>query len=274
MIRRRNYGRNHGYVNEAGEKIPQVSSIVKAGVDKSGPLTAWASRITADYVLDHWDELAAMPLSERYYKIRGVANAERNAAQVKGTKFHSVIEKLAAGEQVDYDPAMEGDVQAGLRFLADFDASPVFSEASVWSERFGYAGTFDTIQELATGQPGGNPDAVPFYETWLLDYKRANAIYPENALQAEGYAGADWLLDVGPDGQPVALPMYEVDHIGIVHLNAEHPRGYALIPVPDDLRPELFGYFRHAQHMAHFAEVGDKFLGEPIEPPVWDEEPE
>jgi hypothetical protein len=266
VIRRRDHGRNHSYVNEAGEKVPQVSDIAKKGVDKSGPLSAWASRITADYVLDHWDELAELPLSARYWKIRGVANRARNEAQVKGTRFHTVIDRLSAGMLVEYDPAMEEDVQAGLRFLRDFDASPVLSEATVWSERFGYAGTFDTIQELATG-PMTEPGIL--YETWLLDYKRANDVYPENALQAEGYAGADWLMSTGPDGELVATSMPVVDHIGIVLINAELPGGYQLIPVPDDKRAELSMYFRHAQHMAHFAEIGRDFLGDPIEPPVW-----
>jgi hypothetical protein len=267
LIRRRNYGRNHGYTNDAGEKVPSVSDIAKKGVDKSGPLAAWASRVTADYVLDHWDELAAMPLSERYWAIRNVANGARNKAQVSGTKFHTLIEKLAAGERVEYDPAIESDVRAGLTFLADFDAAPLYSEFSVWSERFGYAGTFDTIQELATGNIGGTTN---LYETWLLDWKRANNIYPENALQAEGYAQADWLLT--SDDQ--AIPMPQIDHVGIVHINADLPRGYALIPVPGWRRASLFEYFRHAQHMAHFAEIGDQFLGDPIEPPVWDDEEE
>jgi hypothetical protein len=112
------------------------------------------------------------------------------------------------------------------------------------------------------------------YETWLLDYKRAGNVYPENVLQAEGYAGADWLMLTGPDGEltPVAMP--RIDHVGIVHINAEHPRGYVLRPVPDHLRPDLFSYFRYAQHMAHFAETGDRFIGDPIEPPTWEDEPE
>lgn len=266
MIRRRQYGRNHGYVNEAGEKVPQVSSIVKAGVDKSGPLTQWVARITADYVLDHWDELAAMPLSERYWTIRGVAQKARNEAATKGTKLHVVLDKLSAGEEVQYPPEMEADVQAGLAFLEDFDATGLYSEMSIWSERFGYAGTFDTMQELATGP--ADEQGFPTYEVWLLDYKRANQVYPENALQGEGYARADWLILA--DGTAIAMP--EVDHVGIVHINAEHTRGYALRPVPDALRPDLFEYFRHAQHMAHFAEIGDRFLGDPIEPPTWDEE--
>ena len=271
MIRRRNHGRNHSYVNDKGEKVPSVSAIVKAGVDKSGPLTAWVARVAADYVLDHWDELAAMPLSERYWTVRGVANQARNAAQTSGTKFHTLIEKLAGDEEVGYDPGMAGDVEAGLRFLADFDATPLHSEVSVWSERYGYAGTFDTIQELATGPP---EDGWPTYETWLLDYKRSKDVYPENVLQAVGYAEADWLITEGPDGEPVATAMPAVDRIGIVHINSDLPRGYALIPVPDGKRAELFEYFRHAQHMAHFAEIGGQFLGDPVAPPEWADDEE
>lgn len=270
MIRRRTYGRNHSYVNDRNERVPQVSGIVKAGVDKSGPLTAWTARITADYVLDHWDELAAMPLSGRYWTVRGVAQRHKNEAAAKGTRIHAVLDKLSAGETVEYDPSMEADVQAGLNFLEDFGAVSVMSERTVWSETYGYAGTFDTIKELATGPDDDVPALM--YETWGLDYKRTGGVYPENALQLEGYFSAEWLMSVAGSGALVAERMPEVDHIGIVHLNAEYPRGYRLIPVPDNLREELFEYFRYAQHMAHFAEVGQKFLGEPIEPPTWDDE--
>ena len=169
---------------------------------------------------------------------------------------------------MEYDPEMEEDVRAGLAFLYDFDAQPVMSEATIWSERFNYAGRFDTIQELATG-PATATEPVT-YETWLLDYKRAGGVYPENAIQGIGYASADWVMD--DDGQAHAMPV--IDHIGIVHINAELPGGYALIPVPDDRREELLEYFRHAQHMAHFAEIGHEFLGDPVEPPTWADDEE
>lgn len=268
MIRQRRAGRNHWYVNDAGERVPQVSGIAKSGVDKSNQIGAWVARVTANYVLDHWEELAAMPLSERYWKVREVGQKARNTAATKGTKFHTVIEKLAAGQEVQYDPSMEADVQAGLAFLRDFDASPVLSEATIWSERFNYAGRFDTIQELATGP--ASDDSPVTYETWLLDYKRSGGVYPENALQGVGYASADWVIT--DDGQAVAMPV--IDHIGIVHINEELDGGYALIPVSDTRREELLEYFRHAQHMAHFAEIGNDFLGDPVDPPVWGEDEE
>lgn len=267
MIRTRRAGRNHWYVNEKDEKVPQVSAIVKAGVDKSGPLTQWVAQITADFVLDNWEKLAAMPLSERYWTIRKVAQDARNTAATKGTKFHVLVQKLADGEEVEYDRTnaeLVADVQAALTFIHDFDAQTVLSEATIWSERWNYAGRFDTIQSLATGPP------ERLYENWLLDYKRANRVYPENALQTEGYGGADWV--VTEDGDAVAMP--PIDHLGIVHINRELPGGYALIPVPDDRRPELAEYFHHAQHMAHFAEIGDEFLGDPVEPPVWADDEE
>lgn len=112
MIRRKNHGRNHSYVNDKGELVPQVSGIVKKGVDKSGPLTAWVARITADYVVDHWDDLAAMPISERYWTVRKVAESARNSAAAKGTKFHVLVDKLSSGESAEYDPAMAGSYSA------------------------------------------------------------------------------------------------------------------------------------------------------------------
>jgi len=267
-------GRNHWYVNDAGEKVPQVSAIAKSGVDKSNQMIAWAARITADYVLDHWEELAALSPSERYWTVRGVAQKARNEAATKGTKFHALIDRLASGERVEYDASEYpvSDVQAGLAFLSDFDAQPVLSEARIWSEQWNYAGRFDTIQSLATGPV---LDGVVTYQNWLLDYKRANGVYAENALQDAGYDGADWVIT--DDGRMVALP--QIDRLGIVHINDELPGGYALIPVHRGVFvngrwEDLFTYFRHAQHMAHFAEIGDQFLGDPVSPPEWADDEE
>jgi hypothetical protein len=249
--RRRNYGRNHGYVDDAGLKIPGVTGTLDDGVPKKA-LKAWAAGVTADYALDHWDELAAKPLSERYWALRGAYNQVRTQAMTRGSKLHIVIEALSKGETVSYDPVLQPRVLAGLDFLDDFDAQPLYLEEAVWSETHHYAGTFDWLGTLATG-----PDRAP--EVWLLDWKPK--VYPDHALQLAAYRWADWLLlNTGP----VAMP--EVAKTGVVMLT---DTGYELRPMATG--PEVLEVFNHAQHVAHFVQTGWELVGEAIEPPVWDD---
>ena len=56
-------GRGHTYRID-GQRVPSVTGIMKM-LDKPA-LIAWAARMSAGYAIDHWDELAAKPLSARH----------------------------------------------------------------------------------------------------------------------------------------------------------------------------------------------------------------
>ena len=57
-------GRGHSYELD-GEKVPGVTTILSKGVPKPA-LVDWAARMAADYAINHWDELATQPLSDRH----------------------------------------------------------------------------------------------------------------------------------------------------------------------------------------------------------------
>jgi hypothetical protein len=60
-LTRRNHGRGHSYRID-GRKVPGVTTILNA-LPKQ--LTKWAAEKGADHAINHWDELAALPLAER-----------------------------------------------------------------------------------------------------------------------------------------------------------------------------------------------------------------
>ena len=58
MIKRVNRGKGHSYVDtDTGEKIPGVTTYIGDGVPKPA-LVNWAGNSTAEYAVDHWDELS------------------------------------------------------------------------------------------------------------------------------------------------------------------------------------------------------------------------
>lgn len=248
-IQRRNHGRGHSYIDtDTGEKKRSVTTILK-GVPKH--LEKWAAETTANYAVDHWDELAEMLPTERLKVMYGARTRQLRAASTRGTKIHSLASKLVAGESVEMPPDLEPYVLAYVDFLNDFDVQPILVEAVVVSHEHDYCGTLDLAAGLLTADTLDR-------ETWLLDVKTGNGVYGEAALQLAGYGFADaWVDD---DGSERVMPI--IDRYGVVHLS---PDGYELLPVVVGERQ--YRQFLYAAEMVAFAEEARELIGEPIPAP-------
>jgi len=247
-IKRRNHGRGHSYTDtDTGEKIRSVTDICK-GVPKH--LEKWAAETTANYAVDHWDELSLMLPTERLKAMYGARTRVLNAASSKGTKIHALASKLVAGDAVDMPPGLEGYVLAYVDFLNDFEVEAILTEAVVVSHEHTYCGTLDLVAGLVEG---GGKDY-----TWLLDIKTGNGVYGETALQLAGYRFADaWV-----DGAGTEHPMPIVDKAGVVHLRSD---GYELLPVIAEERQHR--QFLYAAEMVGFLAEDRDLIGEPIPVP-------
>lgn len=254
-IKRVNHGRYHSYVDtDTGEKIPGVTTIVGDGIPKAA-LINWSANTTADYAVDHWDELAAKPPSVRMKELKGARYAEKDAAARRGTQVHHLAERLVAGEAVPVPAGLEGHVQSYVRFLDDFDVEPILTEAVIVSHEHRYCGTLDLVADLLdVEQPGGGR------VRWLLDVKTTRSgVYGETALQLAGYRYADkWV-----DGEGVEFDIPEVDRCGVVWVRAD---GYDLIPV--EVGPAQHRQLLYAQQTARFVDSSRDLVGEPIVPPT------
>jgi hypothetical protein len=222
------------------------------GIDKPA-LRYWYADQTAGYAVDHWDELAALGVSERLRILSRAATATRNTKAVRGTDVHALAVRLAAGEEVDVPEHLTGHVDAYLRFVEDWRPVELMVEQAVikrqpWPNG-NYGGTFDLLAELCDAQ------------TWLLDYKTSKHVHAENALQLAAYRYADAYLDEHGAEQP----MPPVDACGIVHLRAD---GYDLVPMAAD--EAAFAVFQYAQQITAFLNdtKDDRhlFVGEAIRP--------
>lgn len=254
-IRRRNYGRGHGYVDALGAKVPSVTGITKGGVPKPA-LIGWAANFTAAYAVDHWDELSSLSPSARMYRLQQAWRDDLSAAAARGTRIHSYGPRLLNGEPVEVPDDLTDYVASYVRFLDHWDARPVIAEAVVVSHTYGYAGTLDLIGDLI--DPAGFGET----ERWLLDSKSSRSgVYGDVALQLAGYRYCDvWVDD---DGE---TPLPQVERTGVLHIRAD---GYDVVPV--DAGPDQFQAFLAAKRVAAFTAVADELVGEPLLAPLYDE---
>lgn len=267
-VKRVNRGRNHHYIDETtGARLPGVTTIIGKGIPKPA-LIGWAGKTTAEYALDHWDDLAAMPPSERLKAMTKAPNAARDGAAVRGTRVHALADRLTFGDEVTVPAELAGHVKAYAQFLDDFDVQPVQSEAVVYSVTNRHVGTLDLIADLLFPEmPEYDhlPRTPAGFVRCLLDIKTSKSgVYGEHAVQLAGYRYSEWLLDA-PGAEPIPMPV--VSWVGVVHVTAA---GYQLVPV--ECGPEQYEVFLHAQRIAEFADTARDLVGEPVPPPDRDDQ--
>jgi hypothetical protein len=204
----------HRVYTWAGREFPSVTAILKGGVPAPF-LVQWAAKAAAEYAIANLDRLALLPPGQAVREVKGAPWAARDAAADLGAAVHALIEAEATGRTRPVLPTEAGPLVAAFdRFVREHRPVWVASEQTVFSRRYGYAGTLDAIAGLA-GRPG----------LMLLDVKTGRGVYPEAALQLAAYAHAEFIGH--PDGTEHPVP--EVEGGAVLHLR---PTGYQLIPVP------------------------------------------
>lgn len=231
-FRRRNYGRNHGYLLD-GQKIISVTKVLSLGLPKPA-LINWAASEAAQLAWEKKDELASANYSDFISTVSRAHERKRNTAAVKGTAVHAFGERLAHGERVDGIPdEVAAKVDRYVEFLNDWQVVPVVTEAAICNLTVPYGGTFDLVftSPLFPGR------------VFLGDIKTSKAIYGETALQLEGYGRADFYIDDGGGEVPMA-DLGITDHV-VIHL--EEDRYHVLEMERGD---EVWSTFQHAVGVA------------------------
>jgi hypothetical protein len=221
-VERRNRGGGHSYLID-GRDAPGVTTILQALAKPA--LIEWAANTTAEYAIDHWSDLLDMTPSARLATLKGARWGENRRAIRRGLSVHHLAWQLAAGVEVEIPDDLAGPVESYVRFLDEWNPTPILSESVVASRRFRYCGTLDLLARTPDGR------------VWLLDVKTGKGIYGETGLQLAAYARADVYLD--EDGQEHDMP--PVDAIAAVHVRED---GYSVrgFDVPID---DLFRTFTH-----------------------------
>jgi hypothetical protein len=260
-IQRRNHGKGHTYINtDTGARVPGVSTIIGDGIPKKA-LINWAANATAEYAVDHWDNLTDLPPSARMKELQGARYAVSDAAANKGTQVHKLAERLVHGDKVAVPAGLEGHVESYVAFLDEFDVQPILVERTVWSPEHNYCGTFDLIAQLLDPDDPEPDETLRERNTWLLDIKtNRSGIFGETALQLAAYRYAELVIGEGGE-EDGPLPL--IDLTGAVHVRAD---GYDLIPV--DAGQEQFRAFLYAMQVGQFVNTSRDLVGEAIISPT------
>jgi len=245
-IRRVDTAKGHHYVDANGRRVPGVTTILGGGLPKAA-LINWAGNATAGYAIDNWDELATLPPSERLRRLQGGRYEDRDKAANRGTQVHKLAEQLITGAEVPIPEELAGHTESYVQFLDQFEPQPVLIEGTIYSIKYGYAGTLDLIADFPT-----------MGKRLLVDVKtNRTGIFGETALQLAGYRYAETCV---VDGEP--RPMIEVDDCAAIHVRSD---GFDLVPVIAG--PQQFRDFLYAQQIKRFDDEARDLIGAPIDPP-------
>ena len=207
-FRRRNYGRNHGYLLD-GQKIISVTKALSLGMPKPA-LINWAASEAAQLAWEKRDELKDAPYSEFVQTVAKAHERKRNTAAVKGTTVHNFGERLVHGERVEGIPEeVAGKVDQYVNFLNDWKVEPVAVERPICNLALPYGGTFDVVfrSPLFPGR------------VFLGDIKTGKGVYGDMALQLEAYSRADFYIDENNSEVEMAS-LGITDHV-IIHLEED-----------------------------------------------------
>jgi len=191
-FQRKNAGSSHSYwltpaptadnPNPEARKLPGVTTVI--GLLDKPALVAWAAQQSADYAIEHWDELANKPIGERQRLIERARFTSNKKATTKGQTVHAMAEALQNGKPVETtDAVMLADIQALARLLDQWQIQPVATEVPLCNTTDLWAGTCDVIAD------------IPKLGRVMLDFKTGKAIYDEIALQLAAYARANLRLE-------------------------------------------------------------------------------
>jgi hypothetical protein len=212
-----------------GETFPSVTTIL--GKVMPPYLANYAAGKVADYTIANSDlvfNLLNRGDSDGARRLLiGAANANTNAAMARGTAVHKAIEHYAKGLPLPpVKPEYQPWVRQAIRFLEETDAAFHLSELemTVYSRKYGYAGSLDGITEIDGSRI-------------LYDVKTAEegkTPYPDVALQLSAYRYSDFY---GVDGKEVPMP--RVDSTAVLHLT---PSRWQFVPATTD--EPVFQVFR------------------------------
>lgn len=211
-FRRVNAGQGHSYTLD-GHRIPGVTTVT--GVLNKPGLVYWAANTTAEYAVENWDHLSALPPIPRFQEMQRARELSMKKAADQGKRVHALAERLAHGETVEPPPEIERQVTAAAEFLDRWEFETIATEAPVCNLEYRYGGTLDL---LVTSDRFG---------TSLMDWKTGKGVYDDFSLQQAAYRYADLMLrevpQVGPRGgrKPslwVEEPLPSIDSVLIAHV--------------------------------------------------------
>lgn len=243
-----------------GTKYPSVNSILD--VLHSIGLSVWKDFTNARFTVANYDfigqQLREGLEDEAVRLIARAADRERDEKAAIGTEVHAAAEAIALGHEPTEPSCPE--VAEMVRYFRDFLETMrpeyVMTEAPVFHEPHGYAGTLDAVAAISldrfNDQTLGHMMRSDTWDvaTWrkhprnvqfVIDYTTGRGVYESKALQVTAYRHARTVAL--PDG---SFPVLPYTHGGFVlQLRPSTERdgagGWRLVPV--DTSPKTMAVF-------------------------------
>jgi hypothetical protein len=212
--------------DDAAVKVPGVTSVLNM-IGKPF-LQHWAAKLVAEYAVDNMGPITQLVLNgDRQGAIDLAKGApRRNTAQAAdtGTAAHAAFERMAKGLGPGrVTPDIQVFVEHFDKFLNDQQPEYVFLEETVWSDTYGYAGSFDAYMILNG-------------KRYFVDNKTTRSgIHAEVGIQLAAYRYSDNIIR--QDGTRVPTP--EADGGLVIHVR---PEGLKVVEVQAD--EECFEVFK------------------------------
>ncbi|MFE9335287.1 hypothetical protein [Streptomyces sp. NPDC007063] len=239
--------------------VPGVTSILNM-IPKPW-LAAWQAKMAGEMAADSIADDYFVPMVKRDRRgavdwVKGAAARHNSLRQDIGSGAHIIFEQMIRGESPDYSPVEDEygrDIAARMPvFAAHFAewlglAQPTLhsAEDTAWSDRYGYAGSYDADISVRVDAETGqlSPDhGEPL--RLLTDYKTGKDTYPEVAVQLTAYAYSDRLIS--PDGTTRPTPVF--DGGAVLHVKED---GWAFKPVR--ISGDLHAFFLQCKEFFHAA---------------------
>ena len=168
-----------------GAKVPGVTSVLR--MLPKPFLQYWASKVVAEEAVDNLGAVMSLVTGDNRQAavdmLKRAPGRSSGAAADIGTQVHAVAEQLNRGEDPGLiHPDIEPWVNHYREFLSDWQPTFHETEATVWSDEHGYAGTADGFCSIGT-------------DSLVIDLKTGKGVYEETSLQLTAYAFGDYLLD-------------------------------------------------------------------------------
>lgn len=200
-------GSGRGYVHPITNiTVPSVTTVI--GVLDKPALPRWAAKSVAEFAVSNKGAWTELPDDAAIDMLKGSPWRTRDKAAAAGTDAHEYCESLLRGEidiNSPFDPPGLGEAAKNLReILKHVQPTPLSIEGSVWSHKYGYAGSFDGIH-IIDGK------------VTLVDLKTSSGVYPDYSIQLAAYKYADVILM--PNGDEI--PMLPIERCQIWHAPKE-----------------------------------------------------
>src|SRR6266849_914879 len=200
-----------------GRRAPSITNVINM---KSKPgIAYWGYKKCGEFVANNLDTIVGLARKDKAAVVdvvKGAPNRSTAESGNRGDLIHLWIEDRirTEGQSPTNEEVMDTDDQSAramwkqfLGIEARYNPEWLYSETTVWSDKWEYAGTLDWVARIAG-------------KVTLGDTKTGNNVYPEVGMQVGAAANTDYAIN--DNGEPFQLPPLE--RFAVLHIRPRYAR--------------------------------------------------